>query len=51
MPLPKPRGSESRKDFMQRCMSDSKTVEEFPDSLQRLAVCSTQYRDKIDKNK
>ena len=46
MPLPKPTPSESRKDFMQRCMSDSKTVEEFPDSLQRTAVCSTQFKNK-----
>jgi hypothetical protein len=51
MPLPKPKGSESRKDFMQRCMSNSTSVSEFPNRDQRLAVCSTQYRDKIDKNK
>tara|TARA_R110000796_G_scaffold7396_3_gene25430 strand:+ start:358 stop:816 length:459 start_codon:yes stop_codon:yes gene_type:complete len=49
MPLPKPRGSESRKDFMQRCMSDSVTVSEFPNRDQRLAVCSTQYRDKYEE--
>lgn len=49
MPLPKPKGTESRKDFMQRCMSDSVTVSEFPNTDQRLAVCSTQYRDKYDE--
>ena len=49
MPLPKPRGSESRKDFMQRCMSDSVTVSEFPNRDQRLAVCSTQYREKYEE--
>ena len=45
MPLPKPKSSESRKDFMQRCMSNSTSVSEFPNTDQRLAVCSTQYRD------
>ena len=45
MPLPKPTPSENRKDFIQRCMSDSVTVSEFPNRDQRLAVCSTQYRD------
>ena len=49
MPLPKPKGSESRKDFMQRCMSDPVTVNEFPNTDQRLAVCSTQYRDNYEK--
>tara|TARA_R100001463_G_scaffold3647_4_gene14603 strand:- start:6306 stop:6761 length:456 start_codon:yes stop_codon:yes gene_type:complete len=49
MPLPKPKAGESRKDFMQRCMSDSKATSEFPNTDQRLAVCSTQYRDKYEK--
>jgi polyphosphate kinase 2 (PPK2 family) len=46
MPLPKPTPSEKRKDFIQRCMSDSKTAQEFPNSDQRLAVCSTQFKNK-----
>ena len=49
MPLPKPKSSESRKDFMQRCMSNSTSVSEFPNTDQRLAVCSTQYRDKYEE--
>jgi hypothetical protein len=49
MPLPKPKAGESRKDFMQKCMSDSKATSEFPNTDQRLAVCSTQYRDKYEK--
>ena len=49
MPLPKPKSSESRKDFMQRCMSNSTSVSEFPNTDQRLAVCSTQYRDNYQK--
>jgi len=46
MPLPKPQGAESRKDFIQRCMSDSVTVNEFPNKDQRLAVCSAQFKKK-----
>ena len=46
MPLPKPTPSENRKGFIQRCMSDSKTAQEFPNSDQRLAVCSTQFKNK-----
>ena len=49
MPLPKPKSSESRKDFMQRCMSNPTSVSEFPNTDQRLAVCSTQYRDKYEE--
>tara|TARA_R100001480_G_scaffold1161_3_gene3572 strand:+ start:736 stop:1614 length:879 start_codon:yes stop_codon:yes gene_type:complete len=49
MPLPKPKSSESRKDFMQRCMSNSVSVKEFPNTDQRLAVCSAKYRDNYNK--
>jgi hypothetical protein len=44
MPLPKPKAGESRKDFMQRCMSDSTATSEFPNTDQRLAVCSAQFK-------
>tara|TARA_R100001377_G_scaffold35005_2_gene19309 strand:+ start:4182 stop:4322 length:141 start_codon:yes stop_codon:yes gene_type:complete len=46
MPLPKPTPLESRKNFIARCMADSKTSSEFPDQDQRLAVCSTQFKNK-----
>ena len=49
MPLPKPKGTESRKDVMQRCMSDSVTVSEFPNTDQRLAGCSKQDRVKYEE--
>lgn len=39
MPLPSIKTGESKQSFIARCMSDSKTKEEFPDSDQRLAVC------------
>ena len=46
MPLPKPSSGESRSDFMSRCLSDAKIVNEFSDQAQRVAVCMTQYEGK-----
>jgi hypothetical protein len=46
MPLPTPTAKESKNEFIARCMSDSKTQSEFPDSQQRLAVCIAQYKEK-----
>ena len=46
MPLVKPNKNETREDFMSRCMSDDKTTLEFPATDQRLAVCSSQYRNR-----
>jgi len=41
MPLPTPKNNESKEDFLDRCIADPKSVEEFPDSKQRIAVCSS----------
>jgi uncharacterized protein len=46
MPLVKPKDKETREDFMSRCMSDDKTISEFPTTEQRLAVCNSQYKNK-----
>lgn len=43
MPLPNKTKGESKDDFVSRCMIDEKMKSEFPDSLQRLAVCNKQY--------
>jgi uncharacterized protein len=43
MPLPKPKDSETEKDFIKRCMSDDLMKEEFDDNDQRLAVCYAQW--------
>jgi hypothetical protein len=43
MPLPTKRNNETKNEFISRCMVDEKTKSEFPDSIQRLAVCSEQY--------
>ena len=45
MPLVKPKDKEKRKDFISRCMSDDKTISEYPTTEQRLAVCSSQYEN------
>lgn len=45
MPLPIPDKEETKKDFMSRCMSDSKMNEEFEDSGQRYSVCETRWED------
>lgn len=47
MPLPEPNLNEDRNDFISRCASDDETLKEFPDSNQRIAVCTSIYdRDK-----
>jgi len=42
--MPTRRKTESRDDFMDRCMGDAKMNEEFPDAPQRYAVCN-KYAD------
>jgi hypothetical protein len=44
MPLPKPNDGESKLDFINRCMSDDKMNEEYPDKEQRFAVCNQQSK-------
>ena len=44
MPLPKPYGSETQAEFMERCTSDDKIRTEFPDNDQRVAVCLSQAK-------
>jgi len=46
MPLPEPRATEDRADFMTRCMSDDVARREFPDAIQRMAVCVTQWEER-----
>lgn len=46
MPIPKPNSGESEKDFLQRCMSDSKMISEY-DQEQRAAVCRSTYQEHL----
>lgn len=45
MPIPQPTNNESEKDFIQRCMSDSK-MQEY-DIDQRYAVCQDAFKSKL----
>ena len=49
MPIPKPKAGEKRIDFMTRCMSDNTMVNEYGKD-QRLAICSTSYKDNLNKH-
>lgn len=46
MPIPKPNSGESEKDFLQRCMSDSKMISEY-EQEQRAAVCRSTYQENL----
>ena len=46
MPIPKKKEQESKKDFMNRCVSDDTMKKEFKDIKQRIAVCLTNYKEK-----
>jgi len=41
MPLPNPGPKESHDKFIDRCMGDDLINDEYPDSKQRMAVCSS----------
>ena len=45
MPIPKPKPNEDETTFMGRCMNDATMKEEFPDEVQRLAVCIQQVKE------
>ena len=45
MPIPKPKKGEMKKDFMERCMTDEVMNKEYSNTLQRLAVCETQWKE------
>lgn len=49
MPLPSPRDSESRSEFMDRCMGDDTMQSEFPDQDQRYKVCLNRFNSDVEK--
>ena len=46
MPIPTPKPTEDRKEFISRCLADPVMVKEYPNKDQRLAICAVQYRKK-----
>lgn len=49
MPIPKPNKGESKDDFIDRCMSDDKMVDEYKRD-QRYAICMSKWEDKNEDN-
>ena len=43
MPIPTPRPTEKKKDFIERCMSDEIMTAEYTDVQQRMAICQVQF--------
>lgn len=51
MPIPQPKDTENKKEFVLRCMGDDTMVKEFPNQDQRLSVCSSTYEEsKLSKH-
>ena len=51
MPIPQPNKRENKQEFVIRCMGDDTMNKEFPDTDQRLAVCSSTYEEsKLSKH-
>lgn len=47
MPIPNPKGDETRKEYVDRCMGAMDTISEYPDNKQRYAVCNVQWTKSI----
>ena len=50
--MPKPRQGEHKGDYLLRCMDDEKKKNDYPDNLQRYAVCQSIYTNEkmaVDK--
>jgi len=46
MPIPKPKTTETEKEFIQRCMIDRVMVNEYKNKDQRYAVCKQAYNER-----
>ena len=46
--MPNVKEGESKSDYMDRCMGDSKMNDEFGNPRQRAAVCNSYFEDKKD---
>ena len=50
MPLPKRQQGESKTRFMDRCLGNKASKQEFTDIKQRIAVCLSQWKQKENKD-
>lgn len=44
--MPTPNSGESQDEFVDRCMTDSESIADFPDEEQRFAVCNSIYENR-----
>lgn len=44
-PMPKPTPSETKDEFLSRCMGDEEALNDFPDNDQRYAVCNSMWEE------
>jgi len=51
MPTTVPQLKETRPEFIERCMSDTTMIDEYPDNTQRIAVCYTSWTSEIKRVK
>lgn len=51
MPFVKPKEKENRVDFIDRCMGDQTSNDEYPSRNQRFAVCNSLYNERNKKEK
>ena len=49
MPIPKPRPTEEKWEFISRCLEDPVIKNEFKDTGKKLAVCYTQWEENKTK--
>lgn len=47
MPIPEPNPGEHEDAFIQRCMDDDKLATEYPDEVQRFAICTAQVGNQV----
>jgi len=47
MPIPNPKGNETRKEYVNRCMDVTDMLEEYPDNKKRYAVCTVEWTKSI----
>ncbi len=46
MPIPKPEPQEEMQDYLDRCMADDVMTSEYPNRMQRLAICAKEWTKK-----
>jgi hypothetical protein len=47
MPIPNPKGNETRKEYVDRCMVVDNMLKEYPDDKKRYAVCTVEWTKSI----